>query len=367
MVMQIKRIILVCVMIMFVFSVCLYAQLAQFTLVTKPGEYPNRSQKAEVRAGSEQEKGESAYMGIRLDRAPLPDLLRKHLGLSPDQGIRIINIYRDSPADKAGLERDDIIIGFQGKDVNNNDEIVSAVRKAGVGAEISLEIIHLGKRKTVEVKLEAFNGNVDLKYPPEPESEVVWRPRKVYKLQPDEGKWIEIPFEELPGDLEFNITMPFGGDSTPELLNEVYLYHFSQDDETYTITINGNPDKDDTEITVRVGQTKYKTEVGAIDKLPEKYRASVEESIEKARKTSQGRIAGQKVNIGKKENFPFNRPVPPFGPDDEMFDRIEKQMREFQNRLGKLEEQQKNFIERFSDKLEKQKSQEPEKTGQDKA
>ena len=126
--------------------------------------FPNHILKAGIAAGTEQVKGERAYvgMGIKLDPIPLPDLLRKHLDLSPDQGIRIINIYRDSPADKAGLERDDIIIGFQGKDLNSNSELVSAVRQAGVGAEVSLEVIHLGQRKTVELKLEAVNGKVDL-------------------------------------------------------------------------------------------------------------------------------------------------------------------------------------------------------------
>ncbi len=361
-----KRIIAICIVTLLSFSTGLNAQLAQFTLVTHPGEYLNRIQKAGALAGSGQVKSERAYLGIKLDPVPLPDLLRKHLGLSPEQGMRIINVYRDSPADKAGLERDDIIIGFQSKDVTNNSALVIAVRKAGVGAEVSLEIIHLGQRKTVAVKLEAFNGEVDLKYPPEPESAVAWRPGKVYKLQPDEGKWIEIPFDELPGKLEFNITMPYGGEGTPELLNEVYLYHFSEGDETYTITIKGNPAKDDTEIVVHVGDAEYETEVGAIDKLPEKYRASVDESLEKARKTSRERITEQKDDMDKEMNFPLNRPVQPAGPDDKIFDMIEKQMFEFQKRLEKLEELQKDFFERFPGKLEEQKSQEPEKTGQDK-
>ncbi len=358
--MQIKRIVSICVMIMFVFSAGLYAQLAQFTLVTQPGVLINRSQKSEVATGSEQEKGERSYMGIILDRAPLPDLLRKHLGLSPDQGIRIMNVNRDAPGDKASLERDDIIVGFQGKDVADANEFTSEVRRADIGTEVPLEIIHLGKHKTVGVKLGTFNGKVDLKYPPEPEMVNIWRPGKVYKLQPDKGKWVEIPFEELPGRIEFSITMPLG-DGTQELFKEVYVYHFTEGGETYTITIKGSPNKDDTEIIVRIGKTEYKTEVGAINTLPEKYRASVEESLEKARKTSQERISEiseQKVKIDK-ENFPSDRPVQPTGPDEKAFDRIEKQMRVFQNRLEKLEEQQKDFLERLSDKLERQESQGP--------
>jgi hypothetical protein len=361
MVMQIKRIILVCIVSLLACSTT--GLSAQLLLAARFREGPSRNQKAEVRASSEQEKSERSYMGIVLDRTALPDLLRKHLGLSPNQGIRIMNVNRDAPGDKAGLEKDDIIIGFQGEDVTDPNEFTSAVHKAGIGTEVSLEIIHLGKRKTTRVKLGVFDGKVDLKYPPEPEMVNIWRPGRVYKLQPDKGNWVEIPFTELPGRLEFNITMPFE-DGTSELLQEVYVYHFTEGGETYTITVKGSPNKDDTEITVRVGETEYKTEVGAIDKLPEKYRASVEESLAKAQKTSRERITEQKGNItDKKPNFPFDRPVPSVGPDDKISDRIEKQMSEFQNRLEKLEEQQRDFFERLSTELKKQRSREPEKTG----
>lgn len=360
--MRIKRIISMCIVSLFVCSTGLSAQLI---LATRFRQEPSRSQKAEAGASSKQETSDRSYMGIVLDRTPLPDLLRKHLGLSPNQGIRVMNVNRNAPGDKAGLEKDDIIIGFQSKDVTDANEFTSAVHKAGVGTEVSLEIIHLGKRKTIGIKLGIFDGKVDLKYPPEPEMVNIWRPGKVYKLQPDKSNWVEIPFAELPGRLEFNITMPFR-DGTQELLKEVYVYHFTAGGEIYTITIEGNPNKDGTEITVRVGETEYKTEVGAIDKLPKKYRASVEESLAKARKASQERTAEQKGDTDKKPNFPFDRPVPPSGTDDKISDRIEKQMSEFQNRLERLEEQQKNFFERLSSELEKQKSQEPEKTEQDK-
>jgi S1-C subfamily serine protease len=79
---------------------------------------------------------ERPYIGVMLDAMPLPDLLVKHLNLEPGQGIRIANIHRDSPADKAGLERDDIIIGFEGKNVDDRQQFVDNVRKAGIGTEV---------------------------------------------------------------------------------------------------------------------------------------------------------------------------------------------------------------------------------------
>ena len=43
------------------------------------------------------------YIGVRLDPAPLPELLTKHLGLETGQGIRIRNVNIGSPADTIGL------------------------------------------------------------------------------------------------------------------------------------------------------------------------------------------------------------------------------------------------------------------------
>ena len=70
------------------------------------------------------------YLGVNLDSAPLPELLTKHLRLDPGQGIRINNIMADSPADKAGLDRDDIVAAFDGQKVTGQEQFITAVRKA---------------------------------------------------------------------------------------------------------------------------------------------------------------------------------------------------------------------------------------------
>ena len=98
------------------------------------------------------------YLGVLLDMAPLPELLTKHLGLPPGQGVRIRNIQKNSPAEETGLERDDIVIRIGGKDIYKYESIVLTVQEAQVGEEISLEVIHLGKHKTVKVKLAAAKG-----------------------------------------------------------------------------------------------------------------------------------------------------------------------------------------------------------------
>jgi hypothetical protein len=283
-------------------------------------------------------------MGVLLDTAPLPDLLIKHLGLSAGQGVRIMNVHRDSPADKAGLERDDIIISFQGQDVIDRERFVDEVRESGTGTQVSLAIIHLGQRQTVKLKLEPFTDALDLKYPAEPERVQSWRPGKVFRLRPGDKDWMEILRDGTPGGFDVNIRQFF---------DEMTTYHHSNG-ESYTITVTGNPDDDDLTVIVRAGGAEYKTTAREIDRLPEQYREPAKQAIQSHRKASRTRKSDDR------EDSPFWRrpsnwrsyfdpslragrsrrttpPAPPSGPDDQILDKVQEQMRQLQQRLDELE------------------------------
>jgi len=297
---------------------------------------------------------ERPFMGVLLDPAPLPGLLSKHLGLPVGQGLRIQNVQKDSPADKAGIERDDLIIGFQGRDVHDYEQFVDAIRQAGVGTEVSLQIIHLGVRKTVKLMLKSFEGEPDWKYPREPEAVQSWRPGRFFRLEPGDGDWREMFKDGMPPDIDIDVKKFF---------NQVRTYHHSNG-EDYSVTIEGNPNDDDSTVTVRVGDDKYTAMVKDVDKLPEKYRKAAEEVLENARKDSGGLgrfkrrfdvdIAPWKTPPDWRGYFdrlhPRNYPqLPRFDRGEEMFDKIQKQMRDLRRRL---EEQEDNYRERL-EKLEK--------------
>jgi len=301
------------------------------------------------------------YIGVSLDPMPLPALLVKHLGLSPDQGIRIKNVHRGSPADKVGLERDDIIIGFQGKEVDDSEAFVDGIRNAGVGTEVSLEIIHLGRRKSVTLTLEVLEGEFDPKYPPEPEIVQSWRPGKIFRLKPGDENWMEVLKDVVPPELDMHINRFF---------NEIHTYHHSTDGDDYTIMIEGNPNNDDSKITVQVGDDEYETTVGAIDKLPEEYREPTEQALKEARKDVKERRSiiirpdSWQMPDDLKSYFEKLRPyrdfqIPPFQPGGPMFDRIQKQMKELRRRLDRLEKRWETPQD--SEKPQKQESDEEKK------
>lgn len=61
-----------------------------------------------------------------------------------------------SPADKAGLVENDIILEINGKKVEEKNQLAQMISKQKVGDEINLKILHKGEKKDVKVKLEAM-------------------------------------------------------------------------------------------------------------------------------------------------------------------------------------------------------------------
>ena len=313
--------------------------------------------------GESQSISERPFMGVLIDAARLPGLLSKHLGLPVGQGLRIQNIQKDSPADKAGLERDDLIICFEGQDVHDYETFLDAIRKAGIGTEVSLQIIHLGVRRTVKLTLRPFEGEPDWKYPREPEAVQSWRPGRFFRLRPGDEDWKEMLRDNMPRDIDIDVKKFF---------KELRTYHHSNG-EDYSVTIEGNPNDEDSTITVGVGDDKYTTTVEEVDKLPEKYRRAAEEALESARKTSQRRKLDGQVDITwrrqpdwrgyfDKLNPRNYGPMPRFDRSDEIHDRIQKQMHEMRERLDVLEKRYREKLDGFLDKRDEKEPEEKEES-----
>lgn len=296
-------------------------------------------------------QGQRALMGLELDSAPLPDLLTKHLGLEAGQGVRIRNIIVDSPADKAGLERDDLVVGFQGKKVVGVEQIVEGVLAASIGDEMSLDVIHLGQRKTLRLKLEAARESRQLKYPAEPEAMTTWRPGKVFKIGPDGQDWMEVPFDKMP---DFNVDVN-------RFFKEMRVFRHRADNEDFTITIEGDPKDEDATVIVQAGGEEYRATAGKLDTLPEKYRDRAREAVENARKDvrddgviRRGFRLPEPPRPEVYQNYLRSIPRPDMERlserTDRAVERIQEQMERLQERMQALEERNRQMLERFLDR-----------------
>jgi hypothetical protein len=301
-----------------------------------------------------------ALMGVELDSAPLPELLTRHLGLETGQGVRIRNIIVDSPADKAGLARDDLVIAFQGKKVTAVEQVVEGVRGGKVGDDVSLEIVHLGQRKALQVKLEAAREDSQLKYPPEPEAVTTWKPGKVFKIGPDGQEWLEVPFDTVP---DFNVDVN-------RFFKEVRTIHHNDNGQEYTITIEGDPKNDDSTVIVEANGEEHRTTVGKLDALPEKYRDRTREAVENARENVKADVV-----IGKRFRLPepprpemyrrYLRSIPQPDLDrlseqkDRAVEKLQEQMERLQERMQSLEQRDREMLDRLMEKMDALKKDKP--------
>jgi hypothetical protein len=244
------------------------------------------------------------------------------------------------------------------------EQVVQGVRGGNVGDEMSLDVIHLGQRKALQVKLEAARENSQLKYPPEPEAMTTWKPGKVFKIGPDGQEWTEIPFDKMP---DFNM-------DANRFFKEVHTFLHSDDGENYIITVEGDPKDEGSTVIVQSGPEEYRTTVGKLDTLPEKYRDRAREAVENARKDVKSDVITRKRFRLPEPPRPeayreFLRSIP--RPDmeqlaeqkDRALEKIQEQMERLQERMQALEERNREMLDRLLDKKEtpKEKVPSPEK------
>jgi len=96
------------------------------------------------------------WLGVEMQA--LSKELASYMKLPTSSGILIGYVYRDSPAEKAGLEVGDVLVALDGQpvEVQRDEEIGSfaeRILRAGADAELSLEYLRDGSRRERKVRL----------------------------------------------------------------------------------------------------------------------------------------------------------------------------------------------------------------------
>lgn len=100
------------------------------------------------------------YLGIRY--TVITEELKQNNHLPVDYGVIVtrgnnpneLAVIPGSPADKAGIQENDIILEADGIKLTPDKSLANIIRQKKVGDVIKLKILHKGQEKTVEVKLE---------------------------------------------------------------------------------------------------------------------------------------------------------------------------------------------------------------------
>ena len=87
--------------------------------------------------------------------------LAKSFNLKDTKGALVADVVRDSPAQKAGIERGDIVVSFDGKAIASAHELSRTVAGTAPNTKAKVEVIRGGKRQTVTVQVGTMPGEVE--------------------------------------------------------------------------------------------------------------------------------------------------------------------------------------------------------------
>ncbi len=97
------------------------------------------------------------FLGATL--ADITPALAKQLELTATKGAFVKAVLDDTPAAKAGVEPGDVIVRWDGHDVNDATELLLLVGKTKIGEKVSVALIRNGETKTLEVIVEERPAN----------------------------------------------------------------------------------------------------------------------------------------------------------------------------------------------------------------
>ena len=90
-----------------------------------------------------------SWLGVSVQ--DLTESMAKDKNFKVDEGAIVSDVFEQSPAEEAGIEEGDVIVKFDGRDIDDADDLVRAVHRADVGKTAEIIVIRDGK----EVKLQA--------------------------------------------------------------------------------------------------------------------------------------------------------------------------------------------------------------------
>jgi len=89
------------------------------------------------------------WLGVEIQEVT-PDLAQS-FGLAKPEGALVASVEKDGPAAKAGLERGDVVLKFDGKEVHDEHELPVLVADTPINKSAPIEIVRNGKHMTLNV------------------------------------------------------------------------------------------------------------------------------------------------------------------------------------------------------------------------
>ncbi|OQW46122.1 MAG: hypothetical protein A4C66_06760 [Nitrospira sp. HN-bin3] len=91
------------------------------------------------------------WLGVSIQE--LTPELASQFGITETKGVLVSDVMEDSPAKKAGFERADVIVEYDGKPMDSPTHLRNAVAQTPVGKKVVVKIIRDKKAKTIDLTI----------------------------------------------------------------------------------------------------------------------------------------------------------------------------------------------------------------------
>lgn len=91
------------------------------------------------------------WLGVQMTE--INEQIARQLGLRKVQGVLVVDVVPDSPADKAGIKPRDVVTEWEGHRVDEPVELSRLVGRAKIGAKVKLKLIRDGQPVEVTVEI----------------------------------------------------------------------------------------------------------------------------------------------------------------------------------------------------------------------
>ena len=92
------------------------------------------------------------FLGVRLDDS-FDSAQAKRYSLDRVRGARVVEVYADTPAAQAGLHVDDLILNFDGMEIEDENHLIHLVSLTEVNRRVRVNVIRDGRERTLFITL----------------------------------------------------------------------------------------------------------------------------------------------------------------------------------------------------------------------
>lgn len=98
-----------------------------------------------------------AWLGIYIQ--DIDETLAKHFKVNPKSGVLVADVMKDSPAEKAGIKRGDIITKVNEKKISTPSDLQSEILEQDVGEKVEVTVLRDGNEDVYSIVLEEMRGD----------------------------------------------------------------------------------------------------------------------------------------------------------------------------------------------------------------